>query len=96
MYRTRRSLGTIHLGSTPARFLSVPPALAQGTPWLSEPGPGTVNVSCMNQNATQFSRQTTKVKGRIGATGANLAQNTMWFGVNYAISDAVALDMQSD
>ncbi len=95
MYRTRRSLGTILFGLTPALFLSGPPALAQGTPWLSEPGTGTVNVSYVNQNASQFFRQTTKVKGPLEATGANLAQNTMWFGVNYAISDSVALDVQS-
>ena len=35
------------------------------------------------------------MKGPLEATGANLAQNTMWFGVNYAISDAVAIDVQS-
>ena len=75
--------------------LSVVPALAQGTPWLAEPRSGTVNISYVNQNATEFYRQTTKVKGPLEATGANLAQNTMWFGVNYAINDAVALDVQS-
>ena len=35
------------------------------------------------------------MKGPLEATGANLAQNTMWFGVNYAINDAVAIDVQS-
>jgi len=75
--------------------LSVVPALAQGTPWLAEPRSGTVNISYVNQNATEFYRQTTKVKGPLEATGANLAQNTMWFGVNYAINDSVAIDVQS-
>lgn len=75
--------------------LSARPARAQGSPWIAEPGAGSVNISYVNQNALEFFRQTTKVKGPLEATGANLAQNTLWFGVNYAISDAVALDVQS-
>ena len=35
------------------------------------------------------------MKGPLEATGANLAQNSIWFGANYAINDAVALDVQS-
>lgn len=90
-----RASRTLLLGLLFALCASVPAALAQGTPWLAEPGTGTVNVSYVNQNATEFFRQTTKVKGPLEATGANLAQNTTWFGVNYAINDAVALDVQS-
>lgn len=70
-------------------------ALAQGSPWLADPGTGSVSFSYVNQNATEFFRQTTKVKGPLEATGANLAQNTTWFGLNYAISDSVAIDVQS-
>ena len=75
--------------------LSAQPALAQGSPWIAEPGTGSINLSYVNQNALEFFRQTTKVKGPLEATGANLAQNTVWFGVNYALHDAVALDVQT-
>ncbi len=95
MFRNNHSFVTVIVGSGLALCLSAPPASAQGTPWLAEPGTGAVNISFVNQNATEFFRQTTKVKGPLEATGANLAQNTMWFGVNYAISDAVAIDVQS-
>ena len=95
MHPNCRSLGTLLFGLVPALCLSVTAALAQGTPWLSEPKTGTVNVSYVNQNATEFFRQTAKVKGPLEATGANLAQNTMWVGVNYAINDAVAFDLRS-
>ena len=95
MYSKPRSFVTVLSGSTLALCLSAAPALAQGTPWLAEPGTGAVNISYVNQNASEFYRQTTKVKGPLEATGANLAQNTTWFGVNYAINDAVAIDVQS-
>lgn len=95
MLRNLRSLTPLLLGSALPLCLSTSPALAQGTPWLAEPGTGAVNISYVNQNATEFFRQTTKVKGPLEATGANLAQNTMWFGVNYAMSDSVAFDVQS-
>lgn len=74
--------------------LSVDRASAQGTPWIAEPGTGTVSLTYANQNASEFFRQTTKVKGPLDPD-KSLAQNTMWFGVNYAITDAVALDVQS-
>ncbi len=90
-----RSFATFSFAAALALCLFASLALAQGTPWLAEPGTGSVSISYVNQNATEFYRQTTKVKGPLEATGANLAQNTMWFGVNYAINDAVALDVQS-
>ena len=86
---------TLLFGSALALCLSISPVLAQGTAWLAEPGTGTVNISYFNQNATEFYRQTTKVKGPLEATGANLAQNTMWFGASYAINDALAVDLRS-
>lgn len=76
-------------------FLLPRPTWAQGSPWIAEPRTGSINISYVNQNALQFFRQTTKVKGPLEATGANLAQNTLWFGVNYAINDSLALDVQS-
>ena len=60
MIRNSRSLLTVLVGSGLALFLSAPAAFAQGTPWLAEPGTGTVNISFVNQNATEFYRQTTK------------------------------------
>lgn len=75
--------------------LSAQPALAQGSPWIAEPGTGSINISYVNQNATEYFRQTEKGTGALGATNANLAQNTVWLGVNYALHDAVSLDVQS-
>ena len=95
MIRNSRTFVTVLAGSGLAMCLSAPPSLAQGTPWLAEPGTGSVNISFVNQNTKEYFRQTTRTKGALGATGANLAQNTMWFGVNYAVNDAVAIDVQS-
>ena len=75
------------------------PAFAQGTPWIAEPGTGTISFTYANQSAKEFWRPVdgtvTKVTGPLGPTGASLAQNTMWFGANYAVNDFVALDIQS-
>ena len=91
----RRPLVTALAGSALLACLMAETALAQGTPWIAEPGTGTINLSYVNQNAAEFYRQTTQVKGPLEATGAHLSQNTVWIGVNYALTDAVALDVQS-
>ena len=75
--------------------LQVRPASAQGTPWIAEPETGSVSVTFANQRATEFFRADTATKGPLGATDAHLSQSTLWFGVNYAFTDAVALDIQS-
>ncbi|MCY4635566.1 MAG: hypothetical protein OXG04_13860 [Acidobacteria bacterium] len=79
--------------------LSVRPVLAQGTPWIAEPGTGTISLTYANQSAKEFWRPVDgsimKVKGPLGETDASLAQNTMWFAANYAVNDFVALDIQS-
>ena len=75
--------------------LSAPPALAQGTAWIAEPGTGSVSISYVNQNAREFYRETVTTQGPLEATDANLAQNTVWIGFNYALHDAVALDVQT-
>ena len=75
--------------------LSPQPAAAQGTPWIAEPATGSVSVTFANQNATSFFRGDTEVRGPLEATDAHLRQNTLWFGVNYAFTDAVALDVRS-
>ncbi|MCY4225775.1 MAG: hypothetical protein OXF06_13205 [Bacteroidetes bacterium] len=74
---------------------SSPSAFAQGTPWIAEPRTGSVSVSFFNQNAKEFYRGTETVKGPLAATDASLGQNTVWIGANYALSDAVALDLQT-
>ena len=94
MSHVRNSL-TVLACSGVLACLSAQPALAQGTPWIAEPRTGSINISYVNQNALEFFRQTTKTQGPLEATDANLGQNTVWFGVNYAINDAVALDVQS-
>ena len=73
------------------------PAFAQGTPWIAEPGTGTISFTYANQSAKEFWRGADgmKITGPLGPTGASLAQNTMWFGANYAVNDFVALDIQS-
>ncbi len=70
-------------------------ALSQGTPWIAEPRTGSVSVSYFNQNATEFFRGTETVKGPLAATDASLGQNTIWIHANYALSDAVGLDLQT-
>ncbi len=70
-------------------------ALSQGTPWIAEPRTGSISVSYYSQNATEFYRGTETVKGPLEATGANLAQYTVWFHVNYALGDAIAVDLQT-
>jgi hypothetical protein len=91
----RCSFLTILAGTALLSALPAQPASAQGTPWIAEPGTGSVNLSFVNQDASEFYRQTTKTTGPLGPTGAHLSQNTLWFGVNYAVTDAVAFDVQS-
>lgn len=70
-------------------------ALSQGTPWIAEPRTGSVSVSYYNQNAEEFYRGTKTVKGPLEATGASLGQSTVWIHINYALNDAVAVDLQT-
>ena len=69
--------------------------LAQGTPWIAEPRTGSFSISYFNQTAKEFYRGTETVKGPLEATGASLGQNTIWMAANYAISDAIAVDLQT-
>jgi hypothetical protein len=75
--------------------VQVQPAYAQGSPWIGEPATGSVSVTFANQRATEFFAGDTQTKGPLAATDAHLSQSTLWFGVNYAITDAVAIDIQS-
>lgn len=67
-------------------------ALAAGSPWLPAPQGGNVAVSYVDQSATEFFRQESKVPTPGG--GNELAQQTVWVNGTYGISDAVALDFQ--
>lgn len=93
MNNARWPLLTTLVGSALLSGLAVQPASAQGTPWIAEPGTGSVNLSFAHQRATEFYRQTTRVPGPLA--DSHLSQNTVWFGVNYAFTDAVAFDVQS-
>lgn len=66
--------------------------LAAGSPWLPAPQGGNVSVSYVNQEATEFFRQTSKVPTPGG--GHELSQSTIWVTGTYGISDAVAFDFQ--
>jgi len=70
-------------------------AFSQGTPWIAEPRTGSVSISYFNQNATEFFRGTETVKGPLAATNASLGQNTVWINANYALNDAIGVDLQT-
>ena len=70
-------------------------ALSQGTPWIAEPRTGSITVSSYEQTAMEFYRGTETEKGPLEATGAHLSQNTVWFHANYALNDAIAVDLQA-
>ena len=99
MFHDLRSFVTTVAGAALVVSLPAQPAFAQGSPWIAEPGTGTISFTYANQNAKEFWRPVdgsiTKVTGPLGASDANLAQNTMWFAANYAVNDFVALDIQS-
>ncbi len=67
-------------------------AMAAGSPWLPTPQGGNVSVSYVDQSATEFFRQESKVPTPGG--GHELSQQTVWVNGSYGISDAVALDFQ--
>ena len=94
-----RSFVTTVAGAALVVSLPAQPAFAQGSPWIAEPGTGTISLTYANQSAKEFWRPVdgsiTKVTGPLGDTDASLAQNTMWFAANYAVNDFVALDIQS-
>ena len=97
MFHYLRSFAIVVFGAALLASLPAQPAFAQGTPWIAEPGTGTISFTYANQSAKEFWRGVDGMKtaGPLGATDASLAQNTMWFGANYAVNDFVALDIQS-
>lgn len=66
------------------------PAFAGGSPWLPAPGGGSLTVSYVYQNATEYYR-TTK---RPTPGGHDLSQKTVWVEGTYGLNDALALDFR--
>ena len=92
MRRNRRFLYWAALAAA-SLFLSAASAFAQGSPWIAEPRTGSITISYGHQAATEFYRA--DVKGPTPGDGANLSQTTGWIDVNYAITDAIAVDLRS-
>lgn len=85
--------------------LCAPLAFAQSSPWLPEPGTGSLGASYVRQSADEFwhcapppapascpEGGTTKTPTPGG--GDDLRQNTLWLNASYGLSDSVALDAQ--
>ena len=68
------------------------PAFAGGSPWLPAPGGGSITVSYVSQNATEFYRGTTK--GPTPGGGNELSQKTVWVDGTYGLTDSLALDFR--
>ena len=61
-------------------------------PWLPAPGAGTITVSYVSQEATEFYRAAQK--GPTPAGGHELGQQTLWVAGTYGLSDSLALDFR--
>ena len=92
MKRNRRFLFTAACAAA-LLVLSAASGFAQGSPWIAEPRTGSITITYGHQAATEFYRA--DVKGPTPGDGANLSQTTGWLDVNYAITDAIAVDLRS-
>ena len=92
MRPNRRFLCTAALAAALVALLA-PSAFAQGSPWIAEPRTGSITITYGHQSATEFYRA--DVKGPTPGDGANLSQTTGWIDVNYALTDAIAVDLRS-
>ena len=92
MKRNRRLLCTAALAAA-FLVLTAGSGFAQGSPWIAEPRTGSVTITSGRQAATEYYR--VDVKGPTPGDGATLSQTTGWLGVNYAITDAIAVDLRS-
>ena len=64
---------------------------AAGTVWLPPPGGGSMTVSMVSQNATEYWR----ITKRPTPGGEELSQQTIWLDGTYGLSDAVAIDFRA-
>lgn len=73
--------------------LSSAPAFGAGSPWLSEPGAGSVSLSFVRQRADEkWTGEGGTVMGPM--PGGELTQSTFWLIGDYAFRDNFALDAQ--
>ena len=80
------------LAAAAALAINGSPAFAGGSPWLPAPGGGSLTVSYVSQNATEFYRSTAKRPTPGG--GHDLSQKTVWVDGTYGLSDSLALDFR--
>ena len=71
-------------------------AFADGSPWLPDPETGSINISYVSQNATEFyhlnnAPNQQQVKDTLKDT---LSQDTVWAEGRYGLSDEFALDFR--
>ena len=74
------------------------PAFADGSPWIPDPETGTITISYVSQNATEFYHLNNipkvpqkQVKDPLADT---LSQDTVWVEGRYGLSDEFALDFR--
>jgi hypothetical protein len=69
--------------------------MADGTPWLSEPGSTQFSFTQVQQDSDEFYRNTDNTSLK-AATGLDeLVLQTTWLGLNYSIDDDLALDVKT-
>ena len=91
MQRNRRLLCTAALAAA-LLVLSAAAGFAQGSPWIAEPRTGSITITYGYQAATEYYRME---KRPTPGNGAKLSQTTGWIDVNYALTDAIAVDLRS-
>ncbi len=92
MRTNRRFLQSAALGAA-LLLTTAASGFAQGSPWIAEPRSGSVTITYGHQAATEFWRADNK--GPTPGNGAELSQTTGWLDFNYALTDAVAVDVRS-
>ncbi len=92
MRTNRRVLQSAALGAA-LLLTTTASGFAQGSPWIAEPRSGSVTITYGHQAATEFWRA--ENKGPTPGNGAELSQTTGWLDFNYALTDAVAVDVRS-
>ena len=64
------------------------PAFADGSPWIPDPETGTITISYVSQNATEFYHP------GLDPLKDNLSQDTVWVEGRYGLSDEFAIDFR--
>ncbi len=87
-----KRVSPVFLAAAAAIAASGSASFAEGSPWLPAPGAGTITVSYVSQEATEFYRAAQK--GPTPAGGHELGQQTLWVAGTYGLSDSLALDFR--